>query len=69
MSECSVVHDVQLYSVLDTVMIAGDNVCCSVVFRTLVGVLVFSVIWSELLMTPVISCSLWSSVYDFQRVE
>ena len=27
----------------------GDDVCCSVVFGTLVGV--FSVMWSELLMT------------------
>ena len=29
----------------------------------------FSVMWSELLTTFVISCSLWSSVYDCQRVE
>ena len=28
-------------------MISGD-VCCSVVFGTVVGVLVFSVMWSEL---------------------
>ena len=28
---------------LDTVVISGDDVCCSVVFRTLVGVFVFSV--------------------------
>ena len=39
----------------------GD-VCCSVVFGTLVGVFVFSVMWSELLMTSAISCPLWSSV-------
>ena len=38
-------------------------------FGTLVGVFVFSVMWSELLMTSVISCPLWSSVYHFQRVE
>ena len=44
----------------------GD-VCCSVVFGTLVGV--FSVIWSELLMTSAISCPLWSSVYECQSVE
>ena len=31
----------------------GDNVCCSVVFGTLVGVFVFSVMWSELLMTSI----------------
>ena len=29
----------------------------------------FSVMWSELLMTSVISCPLWSSVYEYQRVE
>ena len=56
-------HDVLLYSVLDTVVISGDDLCCSVVFGTLVGVFVFSVMWSELLMTNVISCLLWSSVY------
>ena len=50
---------------LDTVVISGD--CCSVVFGTLVGV--FSVMWSELLMTSAISCPLWSSVYECQRVE
>ena len=33
---------------LNTVVICGDNVCCSVVFGTLVGVFVFSVVWSEL---------------------
>ena len=27
------------------------------------------VMWSELLMTSAISCSLWSSVYECQRVE
>ena len=46
-----------------------DDVCCSVVFGTLVGVFVFSVMWSELLMTSAISCPLWSSVYECQRVE
>ena len=54
---------------LDTVVMSGDDVCCSVVFGTLVGVFVFSVMWSELLMTSVISCPLWSSVYECQRVE
>ena len=38
---------------LDTVVISGDDVCCSVVFGTLVGV--FSVMWSELLMISAIS--------------
>ena len=39
---------------LDTVVISGEDVCCSVVFDTLVGVLVFSVMFSELLMTSAI---------------
>ena len=34
-----IVHDVRLYCVLDTVVISGDDICCSVVFGTLVGVL------------------------------
>ena len=33
------------------------------------GCFVFNVMWSELLMTYVISCPLWSSVYECQRVE
>ena len=40
---------------LDIVVMSGDDVCCSVVFGTLVGVFVFSVMWSELLMTSAIS--------------
>ena len=52
---------------LNTVVISGEDVCCSVVFDTLVGV--FSVIWSELLMTSANSCPIWSSVYEYQRVE
>ena len=47
---------------LDTVAISGDYVCCSVVFGTLFGMFVFSIMWSELLMTSDISCPLWSSV-------
>ena len=39
---------------LDTVVMSGDDVCCSVVFGTL---------------TSAISCPLWSSVYECQRVE
>ena len=39
------------------------------VFDTLVGMFVFSVMWSKLLMTSAISCPLWSSVYECQRVE
>ena len=36
-------------------VISDEDVCCSVVFGTLVGVFVFSVMWSELLMTSVLS--------------
>ena len=54
---------------LDTVVMSGDDVSCSVVFGTLVGVFVFSVMWFELLMTSAISCPLWSSVYECQIVE
>ena len=53
-----VVHHVRSYSVLDIVVISGDDVCCSVVFGTLVGVFVFSVMGSELLMASAISCHL-----------
>ena len=66
---CWVVHDVRLYSVLDTVVISGDDVCCSVLFGTLVGVFVFSVMWSGLLMTSAINYPRWSSVYECQIVE
>ena len=45
---------------LDTVVMSGDDVSCSVVFGTLAGVFVFSVMWSELMMTSAISCPLWS---------
>ena len=54
---------------LDTVVMSGDDVCCIVVFGTLVGVFVFSVMWSGLLMTSAISYPLLSSVYECQRVE
>ena len=39
------------------------------VFGTLVGVFMFSIMWSALLITCSISCPLWSSVYERQRVE
>ena len=54
---------------LDTVVLSNEDVCCSVVVGTLVGVFLFSGVWSELLMTSAISCPLWSSVYEYQRVE
>ena len=43
-------------SVLDTVVISGDEVCWNAVFGTLVGVSVFSDMCSELPMTSAISC-------------
>ena len=54
---------------LDTVVISGEYVCCSVVFGTLDGVFVFNVMWSELLMTSAISCPPWSSVCEHHKVE
>ena len=44
-------------------VIFGEDVCCNVVFGTLVGVFVFSVMWSELQMVSAISCPLWLSLY------
>ena len=38
---------------LDTVVICSGNVCCSVVFGTMVGVFVLGVMWSELLIVIV----------------
>ena len=38
MRHCSAQKDEKrLYSVLDTVVLSGEDVCCSVVFGTLVG--------------------------------
>ena len=39
------------------------------VFGTLVGVFLFSVMRSEVLMTSAISCPMWSSVYESHKVE
>ena len=50
-------------------MISGEDVCRSVVFGTMVGVFVFSGMWSALLMTSAISCPMWSSVYECHKVE
>ena len=52
-------------TVLDTVVKSGDDVCCSVVFGTLVGVCVFSVMWSELLKTSAISCHQCTSAREW----
>ena len=57
------------YFVQENTFISGDDVCCSVVFGTLVSVFVFSVMWFELLMTSANSCPLWSSVYECQIVD
>ena len=54
---------------LDAPSICLVCVNCSVVFCTQVGVFVFSVMWSELLMTAAICCPLWSSVYECHKVE
>ena len=35
----------------------------------MVGVFLFSVMWFEVLMTHAISCPVWSSVYEYQKVE
>ena len=43
---------------LDTVLISGEDVCCSVVFGTLIGVSMFSGIWLALLIISAISCPL-----------
>ena len=41
-----------------------ENVCSSLAFW-----FVFSIMWSELLMTSAISCPVWSSVYECHKVE
>ena len=48
----------QLCPVVQCVRHRGDDVSCSVVLDTLVGVFVFTVMWSELLITSAISCPL-----------
>ena len=46
---------VQLYSAVEIVVMSGEVACCSVVYGTLVGVSVFSVMCSELLIMSEIS--------------
>ena len=48
---------------------SGCTVCKTPLFGTLVDVFVFNVMWSELLVTYTISCPMWESVYEYQRVE
>ena len=60
---------VRLYSVVEIVVMSGEVACCSVVCGTLVGVSVFSVMSSELLIMSEISCPLWSSVCEYQTLS
>ena len=46
-------------------VISGEDVCCTVVFGSLVGVSVFSVMWSEFLMTSAISCPLCTNAREW----
>ena len=48
-------QDVRLNSVVEIVVMSGDVLCCSVVCGTLVGVSVFSILCSELLIMSEIS--------------
>ena len=54
---------------LDTVVMSGDDVCCSVVFGTLVGVFVFSVMWSECYVwsTLLYGCETWTISVAMQK--
>ena len=54
-SECIVCQVVRLYKVVEIVVMSGEVVCCSVVFGTLVGVSMFSIMCSELLIMSEIS--------------
>ena len=58
---------------LDTVVISGDDVCCSMMFVVVWCLALWLVclclaLWSELLLTSAVSCPMWSSVYECQRV-
>ena len=54
-SSCIVCQVVRLYSVVEIVVMSGEVACCSVVCGTLVGVSVFSVMCSELLIMSKVS--------------
>ena len=54
-SACIVCQVVRLYSVVEIVVMSCDVACCSVVCGTLVGMSVFSVMCSELLIMSEIS--------------
>ena len=54
-SACIVCQVVRLYSVVEIVVMSGEVDCCSVVRGTLVGVSVFSMMCSELMIMSEIS--------------
>ena len=54
-SACIVCQVVRLYSVVEIVVMFGEVACCRVACDTLVGVSVFSVMCSELLLMSGIS--------------
>ena len=54
-SACIVCQVVRLYIVVEIVVMSGEVACCSIVCSTLVGVSVFSVMCSELLIMSEIS--------------
>ena len=60
---------VRLYSVVEIGVMSGEVACCSVVCRTLVGVSVFSIMCSKLLIMSEISLPLLSSVCEYLSVE
>ena len=60
---------VRLYSVVEIVVMSDKVACCSVVCGTLVGMSVFCIMCSELLVMSEISLPLWSSVCEYQSVE
>ena len=62
-------HVVRLYGVVDIVVMSADVVWFSVVCCTLVGVSVFSIMCSELLIMSEINWPLWLSVCECQSVE
>ena len=68
-SACIVCQVVRLYSVVEIVVMSGEVACCSVMCGTLVGVSVFSMMCSELLIMSEISWPLWSSVCEYQSVQ
>ena len=54
---------------VDNVVISGDVVCYSVVYDILVGVSVFSIMCSELLIMSEICLPLCLSLCEYQSVE